>query len=286
VIVAACVILPGVSAYADTVEDLVTFSAGTTARADEVNGNFNEVADAVNGNDIWIAALEAEIAELRTTLEAVDGCATLDPSDEMVRVGSVCIDRYEASVWDAPTGGTQLVTEAQIDATCPDDGQDCKGKIFARSVPGVVPARDITWFQAQQALANSGKRLPTNAEWQMAASGTPDGAPCNVSSSGPVNTGSAAGCISDWGVNDMVGNLWEWVADWVPVSTACPGWSVGSFSSDDTMCLAGASTVQTGPGALIRGGFFNSGTDAGPFAVSGFFRPSISESVFGFRGAR
>jgi formylglycine-generating enzyme required for sulfatase activity len=179
------------------------------------------------------------------------------------------------------------VTEAQIDAACPDDGQDCAGTIYARSVAGVEPARDITWFQAQQALANSGKRLPTNAEWQMAVAGTPDGAPCNVSSGSVANTGAAAGCRSDWGANDMVGNLWEWVADWVSQSTACPGWeTLGGFSPDDQMCLSGASTTAQGPGALIRGGGFGDGADAGPLAIDGFNRPPFAPSIFGFRGAR
>src|SRR5256885_10575002 len=35
-----------------------------------------------------------------------------------------------------------------------------------------------TYFQAQQALANSGKRLPTNAEWQAAVAGTPHSSAC------------------------------------------------------------------------------------------------------------
>jgi hypothetical protein len=214
-----------------------------------------------------------------------DDCPTLAPDDEMVRVGSVCIDKYEASVWDAPVGGNQLITQAQIRAACPDDGQDCHGKIFARSVAGVQPAQTVTWFQAQQALANSGKRLPTNAEWQMAVSGTPDGAPCVVSGL-LQNTGANPGCVSDWGAFDMVGNVWEWVADWVPRSTECPGWdSFGDFSSDDLMCLAGAS-IASGPGALLRGGAFNSGTNAGPFTISGDSWPSSSASFIGFRGAR
>src|SRR5207245_9976635 len=121
------------------------------------------------------------------------------------------------------------------------------------------PSANITWFQAEQALANSGKRLPSNAEWQQAAAGTPDqGASpgpqdCNVNSSGPVATGSRLNCVSAWGANDMVGNLDEWVADWVPASSSGPGW--GSFS-DDFMALSGASTTAQGPGALSRGGGF------------------------------
>ena len=40
------------------------------------------------------------------------------------------------------------------------------------------------------------------------------------------------------------------------------------------------------PDALIRGGGFLNGTDAGPFAVLAGIRPSSSDSNFGFRGAR
>jgi formylglycine-generating enzyme required for sulfatase activity len=196
----------------------------------------------------------------------------------MVRVGGVCIDKYEASIWDAPVGGNRITGVIPCNA----NGQNCTN-IYARSVAGVQPRDSITWFQAQRALANSGKRLPTNAEWQMAVSGTPDGLPCNVSSDGPAVTGSSPNCVSDFGALDMVGNVWEWVADWVPLSTDCPGW--GTFS-DDFMCLSGASTTAQGPGALFRGGGWESGTVAGPFAVVGYLWPSVSSVGLGFRGAR
>ena len=206
----------------------------------------------------------------------------------MVRVGATCIDRYEDSVWSSPNGGTQYGVSSD-DYPCDNNGNNCKGKIYARSMAGVTPSRYITWFQAEQALANSGKRLPTSAEWQQAAAGTPDpGASpgtqdCNTSSLGPVATGSRANCVSAWGANDMVGNLWEWVADWVPASTATPGW--GSFS-DDYMGLSGASTAPGGPGALVRGGSSFNGAEAGVFAVDGGVQPSNSVDAFGLRGAR
>jgi hypothetical protein len=79
----------------------------------------------------------------------------------------------------------------------------------------------------------------------------------------------------------MVGNINEWVADWVPKSTFCPGW--GSFS-DDFMCLAGADATS-GPDALIRGGNRLFGAVAGVFTVGGH-KPSESNNVIGFRAAR
>jgi len=234
---------------------------------------------------------------------AADGC----PPDS-VRSGTGCIDKYEASVWDLslvspPFKKALLVlkiklgtaTEAGLlaagavqrgvstndyGAGCPDTGNGCK-EFYAVSIPGVTPSAFLTWFQAAAAARNSGKGLPSNAEWQAAALGTPDGAPCNVSSFSVADTGTA-GCASDVGARDMVGNLWEWVADWVPQSTHCPGW--GGFS-DDLMCLTGASTTS-GPGALIRGGGFFYGAFAGVFAVDGDITPSSAGFHIGFRAAR
>ena len=88
--------------------------------------------------------------------------------------------------------------------------------------------------------------------------------------------------MSDYGAYDMVGNLAEWVADWVPRSTGVSGsWS----SSPDTQALTGAATSGE-PGALIRGGFFVGG-GAGPFFVVGATSPSSpSDPAVGFRCVR
>ncbi len=219
------------------------------------------------------------------------------------------MDKYEASVWEVPPANTRLIKKIKegkatladltspaavaggvvqrgvasddYGAGCPDNGNGCKD-FYSVSIPGVTPSANITWFQAAAAARNSGKRLPTNQEWQVAALGTPDGAPCNVSSGSVANTGSAAGCVSDVGAFDMVGNPWEWVADWVPRSTGCTGsWSP---FSDDVQCLAGAAT-DGAPGALHRGGDFGFGTGAGVFAVVGNVAPSSAFRNVGFRAA-
>ena len=233
---------------------------------------------------------------------------------DAVVAGTVCLDTYEASVWRVPDptttnaslvrkiqqgkatradltagGATQLGTASDDYAPCASNGQNCANDIYAVSLPSETPSAHITWFQAQEACANAGKRLPTSAEWQVGANGTPDPGPdnrttdCNSASNTVASTGSRSACVSARGAFDMVGNLAEWVADWVPLSTECPNW--GSFS-DDRMCLAGASTAVGGPGALMRGGSFVDGTNAGPLTVLGGRRPSISFSFIGFRCAR
>jgi hypothetical protein len=235
---------------------------------------------------------------------------------DAVIAGTVCLDRYEATVWRVPnptttnailvrriqagratrndlTAGaaTQLGTAVDY-APCADNGQNCANDIYAVSLPAEIPSARITWFQAQEACANSAKRLPTNAEWQVGANGTPDPGPdngttdCNSATGSVSLTGARSSCVSARGAFDMVGNLAEWVADWVPLSTACPGW--GGFS-DDSMCLAGASENRTGPGALLRGGsfFFSFGsTTAGPLTVNGSLGPGGSTVFIGFRCAR
>ncbi len=173
-------------------------------------------------------------------------------------------------------------------ASCPDNGAGCVS-VYAVSLAAVTPARYLTQIQATAVCRNAGKRLLSNGEWTAAALGTPapgtdnGSSDCNVGNTFAVtNTGARSLCVSDSGAFDTVGNLYEWVADWVPLSRACPGWGV---FSDDLNCLAGASTTS-GPGALFRGGGFTGGASAGPLAVYGSFQPSDSNYDVGFRCAR
>jgi formylglycine-generating enzyme required for sulfatase activity len=233
---------------------------------------------------------------------------------DTVLAGTVCLDTYEASVWRVPQptasnaglvrsirqgtatqtdlfagGATQLGTETDDYAPCTENGQSCADDIYAVSLPSLIPSANVTWFQAQEACANAAKRLPTNAEWQVGANGTPDPGPdnlttdCNSGSGSVTLTGARASCVSARGAFDMVGNLDEWVADWVPLSTGCSTW--GGLS-DDLMCLFGASTSGTAPGALLRGGDFRSGGSAGPLAVVGSGGPFNARAFIGFRCAR
>jgi hypothetical protein len=255
----------------------------------------------------------AALALVASPARAQDG-NPLCPADS-VPSGTVCMDKFEASVWRVPSpttlnaglvreiqlgtatqadlttaGATQLGTTADNYAPCTDDGQNCTNDIYAVSLPSVVPAAFATWFQAQEACANSGKRLPTSAEWQGAANGSPDPGPdngttdCTTDAALVSLTGARSSCVSARGAFDMVGNLTEWVADWVPLSTQCQIWG-GGFS-DDLMCLVGASETASAPGALLRGGFyFFMGELAGPLTVS-TEEPSNGFHFIGFRCAR
>src|SRR5712692_3302837 len=104
---------------------------------------------------------------------------------DSVEVGPVCVDKYEASVWEIPATKTLLINKVKngratlanlaagggiiqhgtdsndYGSGCPDTGNGCTD-FYAVSIAGVRPARFITWFQAVAACRNAGKRLLTN----------------------------------------------------------------------------------------------------------------------------
>ncbi len=235
------------------------------------------------------------------------------PVDAVVS-GAGCMDKYEAGVWRVPdplgagrdivrrirqgtataallaaAGATELGVSPGLDyAPCANSGQNCADDVYAVSLPAVTPSAKLTWFQAQAACENAGKRLPSNAEWQAAVAGSPDPgeddgtSDCNTASVFHASaTGSRTGCVSTRGAFDMVGNLYEWVADWVPQSSACASWG----GVDDDQCFAGAATTGE-PAALLRGGSFFSRSLAGPLAILGTNSPFGANFVIGFRCVR
>ncbi len=286
---------PGTSQWADDAGQVGTDGDVAVGGNLTVNGNLT-----VGGN---LAIADTLTVKGRT----IGSCP-----DDMAQVGDFCVDKYEAIVVDETFyNGGACNGSCEEDDTCfgtnggdnypptfPDNG-NWTVRLYACSVPDEIPSRSMTWFQAAQACANSGKHLITNAEWQAAAAGTPDGsASCNISTSSPTAAENWPDCYSKHGAFNMVGNLWEWTADWFVAGrdwqtddgqNAIP-WPDDSYGGDTTRNVDGraygADWVEGLPAVALRGGNWGYGGGAGVFTAHLDSGPTSSGLGIGFRCAR
>lgn len=240
---------------------------------------------------------------------------TICPADT-VQAGSLCVDRYEASVWSVPATNTSLMARVKAGAVTLADltaggatqmgaaTGACTGNeypvefprngnwtapLFALSIPGVPPSACISWYQATQACALSGKRLLRNEEWQLAAAGTPDPGPtddgvaqCNVAGTMAAGTGARTLCVSSWLAADMIGNLAEWTATWDENADGCSDLT-GEFGGGE-QCFGGDPGGNRVFG-LVRGGSYLSEEKASTFTLWTFNVEAQSREI-GFRCGR
>lgn len=207
--------------------------------------------------------------------EFIQGCPRPDPNapgadldawdnecpGHVVRVEPFRLQRYPVSEqeWLAwmeeggyddprPWSKTGWAWKTQTGIYVPEHWQRSReGQWWRRTLGGVVPAggarpvTHVSWFEAEAYARSQGARLPSEAEWEYAASTSPDGATkrrypwgddfeaaradVGWRRSAPLPRGAHPVGASAWGVEDLCGGVWEWVADaFRPYPGFEPGW--------------------------------------------------------------
>jgi formylglycine-generating enzyme required for sulfatase activity len=130
-----------------------------------------------------------------------------------VALDAFYIDKYEV---------TNAQYLAYVEVTGVGKPQFIREKAFNQPDQPVV---GILWSQARDYCDWAGLKLPSEAQWEKAASGTdgriyPWGNEATVTqqgnfnfSSGPTAVGSFPEGASPYGAHDMAGNVWEWTLD-------------------------------------------------------------------------
>ncbi len=169
-------------------------------------------------------------------------------------------------------------------------------RIFDREVPlkENLPMIHVSWYEAEAYCHWAGRRLPTEAEWEAAASAepsatgklserrrhfpwgdhlpAPEQANLDWRCTGVVEVGACAGGDSAFGCRQMIGNVWEWTAD---IFQPYPGFSVDPYRE--------YSKPWFGTHKVLRGGCWATSSLLIRNTWRNFYTPDRRDIFAGFR---
>lgn len=175
------------------------------------------------------------------------------------------------------------------------DGKEWFCREFNEVVPlnERLPVLHVNWYEADAYCRWAGRRLPTEAEWEMAAGAEPatngltdhkarfpwgDEAPGSERANldwrvmGCVEVGSLPAGESAFGCRQMIGNVWEWTAT---VFGAYPGFVPGPYKE--------YSAPWFGDHKVLRGGCWTTRSRLIHNAYRNFYPPDRRDVWAGFR---
>jgi formylglycine-generating enzyme required for sulfatase activity len=122
-----------------------------------------------------------------------------------------------------------------------------------------LPVETVSWDESRAYCAAIGGRLPTEAEWEYAARAGSTGARYGSldeiawygHNSGSKTHEVAQKAPNAWGLYDMLGNVWQWVADWFGNYASGPQSDPSGAASGQYRALRGGS--WGGDARYVRG---------------------------------
>jgi iron(II)-dependent oxidoreductase len=134
------------------------------------------------------------------------------------------------------------------------------------------PAANICWYEAEAYCRWAGKRLPTEQEWEIAASGIQICGNLDWTGGGCCDVSSHSESDSAFGCRQMVGNVWEWTSnDFLPY----PGFSEDPYKE--------YSSPWFGTHKSLRGGAWSTRSRLIRTAYRNFYTPDRRDIWAGFR---
>lgn len=142
-------------------------------------------------------------------------------------VREVFIDSFWMDQVEVTNGMYELCIRAGVCRLPKEFRSDNRENYFGNPEFRDYPVVNIAWYDANAYCQWAGRRLPTEAEWERAARGDDkrnypwgDEFPNDYNSNSlnivgdTTRVGSYAEGASPYGILDMAGNVWEWVADY------------------------------------------------------------------------
>ena len=212
-----------------------------------------------------------------------------------IRLGSYYLDKYEISNGSYQNCVTDGACEAPVNCS-----SSTRSSYYGNPVYDDYPVINVNWEMADIYCNWRGARLPTEAEWEIAGRGTGeriypwgnifnglnvnfcDGSCGNEGANNQFNDGYADTApidtypvgVSEFGIYNMAGNIWEWVADWYGET-----YYANSPLVNPTGPISGEARV-------VRGGSWNDFGDVLRSSNRNWVRGAFSNNMLGFRCAR